>query len=136
MSPPERRRESDLARIEAALSSGQATAPEPRERELQEIALLVRAESAAPDAAFVREMDRRVSRGFRRPSRFDLALPDALRRFWVPALTAAACTLAVLAVALGVFGGDDGGGRGRPVARAPAAPAPADGVAREARLAL
>jgi hypothetical protein len=103
MSGPEARRDTDLDRIEAALSEGRATADDPRERELQELALALRADSPEPTPAFAQNLDRRVQDGFKRPRR-RLALPS----FW-PAIAAATVLVAVAVVAIGVLQRGNGG---------------------------
>src|SRR3954468_6601257 len=95
--------ETDLERIEAALVEGRASASDPRERELQELALALRADSAEPTPAFTAELDRRVAAGFPKPkrSRGRFALPS----FWIPALAAATVLIAVAVVAISSFTG-------------------------------
>lgn len=100
MGGPDTRRDTDLQRIEAALAEGAATAADPRERELQELALTLRADSPEPRAEFARSLDRRVDEGFakQRTARF--------RRLWVPALAGAVALLVVAVVAISSLGGD------------------------------
>ncbi|MEA2440812.1 MAG: hypothetical protein QOH76_2236 [Thermoleophilaceae bacterium] len=101
MSGPEARRDTDLERIESALAAGRADAPDPRERELQELALALRADSAEPRPAFAQQLERRVGEGFAKPPRRRrVALPSV----W-PALAAATALIAVAVVAIAVFGG-------------------------------
>jgi hypothetical protein len=114
MSRPDTRRDVDLQRIEAALAEGAATAADPRERELQELALALRAESPEPRAEFARTLERRVGDGFARPARDRRA---RLRRLWVPAFAAAAVLILVAVVALSSIGGDS-----RQVAKIPSGP--------------
>jgi hypothetical protein len=69
--------ERDLRAVDAALSRGAPTHEDPSARELQELALALRADSPAPDRAFAGELGRRVEAGFppepgSRPSRFRL----------------------------------------------------------------
>lgn len=94
----------DLARIEAALAEGRATATDPRERELEELALALRDEAPEPAPGFARELDRRVEEGFARPRRLKLPTP---RRRWMPALAGATAVLAVALVTAGLLSGDD-----------------------------
>lgn len=101
MSGPEARRDTDLERIEAALADGRATAEDPRERELQELALALQADAPEPTPVFARELDRRVSDGFPKPRR-------ALPRFLMPTLAAATAAIVVAVVAISSIGGDDG----------------------------
>jgi hypothetical protein len=95
--------ETDLERIDAALAEGRASASDPRERELQELALALRADSPDPAPAFAAELDRRVAAGFPKPKRTRgrLALPS----FWIPALGAASLIVVALVVALASGGG-------------------------------
>src|SRR3989442_1733281 len=91
MTPPNRR-ERDLELIDAALSKGSPTASDPGERELQAIALAVRAEAPEPGPEFTAEMDTRLAERFeRKRRRFTLRLPSG----WVPRL-AVACPAASL----------------------------------------
>src|SRR3954447_1780752 len=110
--------ETDLARIEAALADGRASADDPRERELQELALALRADSPEPTPAFAAELDRRVAAGFPKPKRGRLALPS----FRIPALAATSLLIVAVVVALSSLGGSDGGGNSRWVAAEQAAP--------------
>lgn len=105
MSGPDTRRDSDLERIEAALAEGAATAADPRERELQELALALRADSPQPRQEFAHELGRRVGDGFAKPG---APAPRArLRRLWVPAFAGAAALIVVAVIALGALGGGD-----------------------------
>ncbi|MEA2412080.1 MAG: hypothetical protein QOC77_2641 [Thermoleophilaceae bacterium] len=105
MSGPDTRRDSDLERIEAALAEGAATAADPRERELQELALALRADSPQPRPEFAHELGRRVGDGFAKPA---ASAPRArLRRLWVPAFAGAAALIVVAVIALGALGGAD-----------------------------
>src|SRR5437763_11351760 len=58
-----------LVAVDDALARGRPDAADPELRELQEIALAVRADAPAPDAAFVSGLDERVARRFERPAR-------------------------------------------------------------------
>jgi hypothetical protein len=104
MNGSDARRDVDLERIEAALAEGAATAPEPRERELQELALALRADSPAPRPEFAHELGTRVAAGFGKPAR---APRRRLQRLWVPAFAAAAVLIAVAVIAFGALGGGD-----------------------------
>src|SRR4051794_20497757 len=99
--------ETDLARIEAALAEGRVTADDPRERELQELALALRADSPEPGPAFATAMDRRMAEGFgKTKARRRMSLPS----FFMPALAGAAVLILVAVVAISSIGGsaDDG----------------------------
>src|SRR4051812_43418966 len=115
MSGPDMRRDSDLERIEAALAEGAATAADPRERELQELALALRADSPEPRPQFAHDLGSRVAAGFGKPAR-EPRRP--LQRLWVPAFAAAAALIVVAVIALGSLGGDDGGSGGAVVSEA------------------
>src|SRR5881628_1632702 len=60
-----------LVAVDEALASGRPDAADPLERELQEIALAMRADSPEPDSAFARRLDERVAGRFAkgRPTR-------------------------------------------------------------------
>ena len=95
----------DLARIDAALAEGRATASDPRERELEELALALRDDAPQPDPQFARRLDERVAEGFARPRRF--RLPAFERRRWMPLLAGATAVLAIALVTAGVLSGDE-----------------------------
>src|SRR4051794_36468079 len=105
MSRPDTRRDTDLERIESALAEGAATAADPRERELQELALALRADSPAPRSEFANELGLRVAGGFSKPSRPPTG--RRLQRLWIPAFAAAAALIVVAVIALGALGGGD-----------------------------
>src|SRR4051794_15082366 len=102
MSGPDTRRDMDLARIEAALAEGAATAADPRERELQELALALRADSPEPRAEFSHDLGGRVADGFGKAR-----APRRLQRLWVPAFAAAAALIVVAVIALSSLGGGE-----------------------------
>jgi hypothetical protein len=56
--------ERDLAAVETALASGAATHEEPLARELQELALQLRADAPRPEPVFAEELRERVEAGF------------------------------------------------------------------------
>lgn len=107
MSGPDTRRDADLERIDAALAEGAATAAEPRERELQELALALRADAPQPRPDFSHELGRRVAGGFGNPRRVASGGRARLRRLWIPAFAAAAALIVVAVIALGALGGDE-----------------------------
>jgi hypothetical protein len=118
MTGPETNRDSDLARIDEALSEGRARADDPRERELQELALALQADAPEPEPGFAGELNARVEGGFEKAAggrrRFRLSLP---RLRLAPALGVAAMLIAVAVVAIGVLGRGDS-----PVDRTASAP--------------
>jgi Domain of unknown function (DUF4349) len=114
--------ERDLRAVDAALGNGAATHDDPSARELQELALALRADSPVPRGAFAEELGRRVEAGFAPepgsgPSR--LALPRA-RLLRVAGVAAPLLLIVVVVFAAGGAlerGGDgddaaDGGGGG------------------------
>jgi hypothetical protein len=108
MNGPDTRRDVDLERIEAALAEGAATAADPRERELQQLALALRADSPEPGAEFAHELGERVRDGFGAAPRAARAGSRArLRRLWIPAFAGAVALIVVAVVAFGALGGHD-----------------------------
>jgi hypothetical protein len=97
-----------LRAVDDALASGRASAADSMERELQELALALEAESPAPDPEFERRLDALVADRFGRRKR-----RPALAGFRRPRLAlagVAASALVVVAVAgalSGLFGGHD-----------------------------
>src|SRR5919108_4123340 len=112
-----------LTAIDDALDTGVAADEDPLTRELQELALMLRADSPEPTPEFRERMNKRVEAGFRLPK----AVRRAPKRAWWRPLTrpaaAAAMTAAavlVIAVAAGGLSGssddeDAGGGGGAAV---------------------
>lgn len=106
--------EIELAVLEAALRDGRATASDPAERELQELALALRADSPEPDPRFADELSERVSAGFPRTKRAAQTRAGAARRLaalrrprrLLPALAVAATLLIALAVAVPLLSRD------------------------------
>jgi hypothetical protein len=105
LSAPDENR--DLELIEAALTEGRAAATDPRERELQELALALREDAPEPRPEFARELDGRVAGDFGRSPRRRLRLPAL--RVGMPALAVAATILLVVIAGAGLLasGGDD-----------------------------
>jgi hypothetical protein len=102
LSAPDEQR--DLARIDAALAEGRVTATDPRERELEELALAVRDDAPQPAPAFARTLERRVEQGFPRERRIKLPTP---KRRWTPVLAGVAAVLAIALVTAGVLREDE-----------------------------
>lgn len=108
--------------IDRALARGDASATDPVERELEELALALAAEAPSPDADFERQLDERVRLGFPRDGRLDrmrfvrtragagahTALGSLRRRPGLTALGSAASIVVALAIAIGLLGGSDG----------------------------
>ncbi|MDQ3587771.1 MAG: DUF4349 domain-containing protein [Actinomycetota bacterium] len=96
------------------LRDGRATASDPAERELQELALALRADSPEPDPRFADELSERVKAGFPRTGRAAQARETAARRLaglrrpkrLLPALAVAATLLIALAVAVPLLSRD------------------------------
>jgi hypothetical protein len=108
MNGPDTRRDIDLERIEAALAEGAATAADPRERELQQLALALRADSPEPRAEFAHELGERVRDGFGAAPRAARAgSRGRLRRLWIPAFAGAVALIVVAVVAISALGGGD-----------------------------
>ena len=102
--------ERDLRAVDAALSRGALTHEDPSARELQELALALRADSPAPDQAFAGELGRRVEAGFppepgSRPSRFRLPRVKLL-----PVVGVVAPLLLIVVVVFAAGGPLQGGG--------------------------
>jgi hypothetical protein len=93
--------ERELAAVEDALATGRTGGPD---RELRELALLLRADAPEPDPAFARRLGRRVREGFARSTRRRrLATRPAA------ALAAAGVAAAGIAIAISLPGGDGSG---------------------------
>lgn len=130
----------ELEAVDAALRSGAASATDSGERELQELALALRADSPAPDPSFAADLRDRVESGFPRRRRGAGAVAraraglDLARRRPLPVLGAAASAVAALAVAGVLLNGGEStdkaisaaGSRGGDSART--APAPGGGA--------
>jgi hypothetical protein len=113
--------EANLAAIDDALEQGRVTLLDSDERELQELALALQAETPRPTAEFEARLERQFAAGFPRERRvkFDLPRPQ----FLAIGTAAAALIAIVLAVSIGGGGGGNGAGSGG------AAVQPSSGVA-------
>ena len=112
--------ERDLAALDAAMSEGRAEHDDPAARELQELALLLRAEAPRPDEDFERAMRVRMAAGFPPKEgspraraaalrgRVPRTMPN-LREWWPAAGLAATLVLVVTFVAVALPGGSGGG---------------------------
>ena len=115
MTPPERTTiERDLSAVDAALSGGSASHDDPAARELQELALALKADTPVPDSGFAQDLGRRVEAGFPdrpgpRPSRFRLGRVNLLP---VAGVLAPLCLVVVLVFAGGGSDDENGGGGG------------------------
>ena len=106
--------DTDLAVLEAALREGRVTAADPAERELQELALALEADTPEPRPAFAEQLSKRVEAGFPRTGRAARARGGARRRLaglrrprrLLPALAVAATLLIALAVAVPLLSRD------------------------------
>ncbi len=106
--------DTDLAVLEAALHDGRVTSADPAERELQELALALQADSPEPDPRFAEELSGRVKAGFPRTGRTARARQSASLRLaalrrphrLLPALGVAALLLIALAVAVPLLSRD------------------------------
>lgn len=93
--------ERDLRVIDQTIDRGEATAPDPAQRELEELVLALGVGASEPDPAFAAELGERVVAGFPRRRMAHPSLPawPALRR---PALIALAGAASVAAAVVGV----------------------------------
>jgi Domain of unknown function (DUF4349) len=104
-----------LTAIDDALDTGVAADEDPLTRELQELALTLRADAPEPTAEFRERMERRVEAGFARPRRLK---PRWWHRLSEPAAAIGMTAAAVLVIAVaasglsGPNGDESGGGRG------------------------
>jgi hypothetical protein len=113
--------ERDLAAVEDALAHGTASHDDPVARELQELALALRADAPRPDPEFARRLRTRVERGFppvlnpsRRASLSQRLRPPAIRRA-LPALGVVAGILLPIVLVVTLAGSpssDDDAGEG------------------------
>jgi Domain of unknown function (DUF4349) len=137
--------ERDLDAVELALTGGVAAHEDPAARELQELALALRADAAEPDAAFAEQLRGRVRAGFPRDPRSSRVRAPRIARRVLPA-AAALTTVAAIGVGLALAPsdredfGDGGGGGGASVAESDdrggdgggsAAPTPVPNTLRE-----
>jgi hypothetical protein len=115
-----------LAAIDDALETGSADHHDPLTRELQELALALRADAPEADPDFERRLRGRVDRGF-------VKLPGARQPLWrriaTPALTTGVVALPLVLIVILAAGSDtsdqgDAGGGGGGGAAAPATKAP------------
>ncbi len=105
-----------LTAIDDALESGAADHDDPLTRELQELALALRADVAEPDDEFRHELGRRVRSGFPKPASLRRPL---WRRALTPAFATGLVALPIVLIAVLAGGGSqdqsssgDGGGGG------------------------
>ncbi len=96
----------ELHAVDAALDSGAVAHEDPGARELQELALALRADSPVPDPSFAKELERRVEQGFPRdagspPSRFRLPRVNL-----VPVAGVVAPLLLIAVIVFAADGGD------------------------------
>jgi hypothetical protein len=91
-----------LIAVDDALRSGRPDAVDPTERELQEIALALRADAPEPDAGFARRLDKRVADRFaqERPARS--LLPR--RRLVLAAASGLVAVVAIVGAVAGLSG--------------------------------
>jgi Domain of unknown function (DUF4349) len=94
-----------LQAVDEALASGRPGAADPVERELQELALVLRADAPAPDPAFATRMDERVAARFRRPRVARSLLPR--RRILLAGAAGVLTVVAVGGAVVGLTGRDE-----------------------------
>src|SRR3954447_3452898 len=99
----------DLLAVDEALASGRPDAADPGARELQELALALRADAPEPDPAFARRLDDRVARRFERPRRARSLLPS--RRLALAGSAALVTVVAAVGAITGLAGRHGGGSR-------------------------
>jgi hypothetical protein len=128
-----------LAAIDDALETGAADHGDPLTRELQELALALRADAPVPDAGFQQELRRRVESGFAKPGSSRRPL---WRRVATPAFATGLVALPIVLIAVLASGppessvtdaGGGGGGGGSASVAEPATntPAPPAGAVLE-----
>lgn len=100
-----------LLAVDEALAGGRPDAADPAVRELQEIALALRADAPEPDPAFARGLDERVARRFERPRAARSLLP---RRRLVLAGAASITVIAAVGAVAGLSGSRDHAERAAP----------------------
>jgi hypothetical protein len=98
MNKPDPTIENDLNAIEAALSEGRVTATHPDDRQLQELALLLQADSPRPDPAFAADLADDVHTGFPREQRTLRSRLPQLPRIRLPLAAAGVAASLLLAV--------------------------------------
>jgi hypothetical protein len=117
-----------LTAIDDALDTGVAAHDDPLTRELQELALAVKADAPEPAPEFRERLGKRVEAGFPKPMRTKRA---SWRRFTSPAfatgLIAVPLVLLAVVVGSGGSGGDDDGGGGSSIADGGGGAAQAEG---------
>ena len=104
--------ETTLILIDTAIASGSASALDPEERKLQELALALRDDAASPDPDFALRMNARVAAGFPR-KRARVEGDGRIRALFamrprMAAMGAAASLLVALVVAVSIGTGDHG----------------------------
>jgi hypothetical protein len=102
--------ERDLAAVEAALAGGTAQHEDPAARELQELALELRADAPRPRDEFVEQMRARMEAGFPRAQKAPRRRGWVLREIVMPAGGVAVCLgllVGLLVIAEGSNSGDD-----------------------------
>ena len=107
------RMEAELRLVDEALESGAVSSSDELERELQELALAVRAEAPEPSAVFAAQLRGQVQDGFPREGRLPRpALPRPLGKVRRPPailLAGAASLIVTVAVVAGLRAGEDRG---------------------------
>lgn len=102
--------ERDLRAVDAALSGGGASHADAAARELQELALALRADSPEPDPGFARELGARVEAGFPQERGSRLRRARFPRLNMLPVAGALASLLVVVAIVFAAGGLPQGGG--------------------------
>jgi hypothetical protein len=110
-----------LLAVDEALASGRLDATDPVERELQELALALRADSPAPDPGFAGRLDQRVAAGFERPRIARSLLPR--RRIVLAGAAGVLTVVAIGGAVVGLSGRDRSGDHFAPAVATQAKPA-------------
>ena len=101
--------ERDLAAVEAALASGSAAHEDPTARELQELALELRADAPRPRDEWAEQMRARVAEGFPRAAKAKRRRRDPFLREFLMPLGGVGAGVAVLVALVLVAGGSNSG---------------------------
>lgn len=110
-----------LLAVDEALASGRLDATDPVERELQELALTLRADSPVPDPEFARRLDQRAAAGFERPRIARSLLPR--RRIVLAGAAGVLTVVAIGGAVVGLSGRDRSGDHFAPAVATQAKPA-------------
>src|SRR4051812_2487644 len=111
-----------LLAVDEALASGHPDAADPLDRELQQLALALRADSPDPDPDFARRLGERVERRFAKPRRVPSLLPR--RRLLLAGMASLLMVVAIGGAVAGLSGNRGDERRALSTAQAPPPPRP------------